>query len=300
MITAIVTICLLVYTNLEKYVFGPSRKKGSQQSVFNFTDFPRHKDKYNRMPQSIFSDLLGKTITGDDWWDRAVSYLGDKGELLHNMVDDGKNFNVNNLFELYAFLCYWVDTATANNIFFNQIMNPMFNVGLITDTGAMTNNRFTAYGIRWFWLYDDYLRLNAIANSPDHKFSLVLYTHKRTKSANVDAKPYAISLLAVLQNYPFTSGYFIDGLTNPDEIMNREVIICADYITPVEPTSNNGINGNNSNNSNTGNNDNIKISSQSTKSTASTIIEKVLIGLAVSAILIFIFKLFEHFKNKNS
>ena len=293
MIALIITLATFAYTMLDKFVFAPDRKKGDQQSIFNFTDFPRPKDKYGRMPQSIFTALRGSLFTGDEWWDRAVSYAGDKNECLDGFVDTGKNFNAGNLFELFAFLNYWVSGAQAKALFFDNIMNPMFNVGLITNTTPAINNRFTATSARFFWLYDDYLKLKHIAEAPDGKFNLVVYTRNRKDAHNIDSKPYAIALLGILQNYPFSSGYFIDGLTDPTEIMNREVQILTDITPVVEPAKPKPVNNPPAD---TPALDNSISGSTKKASTVSTIAEKVFIGLIVSAIIFFFFSLIKKHK----
>lgn len=315
----IISAATFTYKMLDLWVFAPDRSAHGEKSVFNFTDFPRPRDKYNRMCQSIFTPLVGLMNDGrTEWWDRVLSYIGNNGELLHGYTDTlpsiglqhHAKFNADSLFGLYAFLCYWYSTDKANEIFFHHIMNPMFNHGLQTDTGAMTNNRFTTSSVRWYWLYDDFLKLKAIAAADAGKVSFNVYTNGRNDAHSLDAKPYATALLNILQNYPFTSGYFIDGLTDPYEIMKREVDLNADIMAhanaPTSAESEEQRRERLAREAAKAEADRLaaeaaaKNKSLTNKTTTNTIIEKVIIAVIASAIIIFIVEIFKHFKSKKS
>ena len=222
------TIATLAYTMLDKYIFAPDRKKGSSKSVFNNQDFVRPTDKNGRAPQSIFTKLIGQTVLQETWADKSMVYAGEKDEVLHGYIDTGFNFNADSIFELFCYLNYWVSGAKAKELVFDRIINPMFNMGLKTDTGTLTNNRFSSASCRFFWLYDDYLRLQALSAAPAGKYNIVVFTNKRKDAHTLDCKPYATALLSILGQYPFVCGFFIDGLSDPNQIMTREIQILSD------------------------------------------------------------------------
>jgi len=235
----IITLATLAYTMLDKYVFAPDRKKGSSQSVFNNHDFVRPCDKNGRAPQSIFTKLIGQTVLGEVWADKSMVYAGYNDEVLHGYIDTGFDFNADSLFELFCYLNYWVSGAKAKELVFDRIMNPMFNMGLKTDTGTLTNNRFSSAECRFFWLYDDFLRLQALAEAPAGKYNIKVYTRNRKDAHTLDCKPYAAAILNILGQYPFICGFFIDGLSDPTQIMNREIQILTNIKVdnPDPPTS---------------------------------------------------------------
>jgi len=289
MISLIVTVAVLAYTLLDQLVFQPDLRRGKSQSIFNLTDFNRPKDSLGRAPQSIFTKLTGTNAFGE-WWDKAAIYAGHKNEVLEGYCDKNEDFNADSIFELYAFFIYWHGGAVANDIVFGRIINPMFNLGLKTVDNEFTSHRFTSPSRRFFWLYDDYLKLQAIANAPNGKYNLTVYTNKRKDAHNIDSKNVAIALLQVLQNYPFICGYFIDGLSNPTDILNRELYVLTDLNPPVAqpPKTNIPTPSKPAKPA-------IPISTPKTKtvSIAKTIGEKILIGLIVTIILSLIIKYFK-------
>ena len=284
------TIATLAYTMLDKYIFAPDRKKGSSKSVFNNQDFVRPTDSHGRAPQSIFTKLIGQTVLGEVWADKSMVYAGEKNEVLHGYIDTGFDFNADSIFELYCYLTYWVSGAKAKELVFDRIINPMFNMGLKTDTGTLTNNRFSSAECRFFWLYDDYLRLQALANAPAGKYNIVVYTNKRKDAHTLDCKPYATALLSILGQYPFICGFFIDALSDPNQIMTREIQILTDIkvVNPEPPAAPASIPANALSNTTTGSN---KIAAASM-----SIIEKVGISIFASLILYLIFHIFKNTK----
>ncbi len=286
------TIATLAYTMLDKYIFAPDRKKGSSKSVFNNQDFVRPTDKNGRAPQSIFTKLIGQTVLQETWADKSMVYAGEKDEVLHGYIDTGFNFNADSIFELFCYLNYWVSGAKAKELVFDRIINPMFNMGLKTDTGPLTNNRFSSASCRFFWIYDDYLRLQALADAPAGKYNIVVYTNKRKDAHTLDCKPYATALLSILAQYPFICGFFIDSLSDPTQIMNREIQILTDIKVnnPDPPTAPATIPPNplTINTPTTG--------TQKMAAASMSILEKVAISILASIIIYFIFHIFKNTK----
>ena len=288
-ISLIITGIILAYKALDTFVFKPDQRRGNSKSIFTLTDFNRPKDKYGRAPQSIFTKLAGVNAFGP-WYDKAIIYAGHNGEILQGYVDKNEGFNADSIFELWCFFVYWHGAQKATDIVFGKIINPMFNLGLKTVDNASTAHRFTAPDRRFFMLYDDIFRLRHIAESTEGIYNITIYTEKRKNAININSKNYAISLLNVLSNYPFSSGFFIDGLSTPQAIMNREAQILADLKalepqTPAPAQNTNQAPPPAQNNS----------ISNTAKSTSGSIIEKVLIGLVVAAILSLIFGIIHKF-----
>ena len=250
------------YSILEKYVFGPKRKADDSKSMFNLTDFKRNVDKYHRAPQSIFSPFRGFLPDGSEWFDKVMYFAGFEGneddwdwaylglagyiahamsnsnrtkQMLYGYIDKRTKFNADSLFELYAYFCYQHGGEKATEYVFHKIINPMFNMGLNTVDNANTNNLFTAPDRRFFWLYDDYLLLKKYASS-EGQDTFTVYTQNRENAISLSYKPYAIALLNLLSQYPFQCGYFVDGLSDPLQIMAREYKLLPDMqITPATP-----------------------------------------------------------------
>lgn len=279
-ISLAITGATLLYTLLDTFVFQPDKRRGNSKSIFNLTDFIRPKDKHGRAPQSIFTKFIGVNNSGQPFFDKAVIYAGHKDEILYGLVDKNEGFNADSIFELWCYFVYWHGGAKAKEIVFGKIINPMFNLGLKTVNNASTSHRFTAPDRRFFMLYDDILRLQQISSTDEGIYNITFYTQNRKNPINVNTKDYAKSLLDTLANYPFTSGYFVDGLAETSQILNRELKVLADIKAS---------NANNSNQNQPQTNSvlgsSVNSSSNPAEKKSDSILYKVFIGLIVGIII---------------
>lgn len=287
-ISAIITGVLLIYKVLDTFVFQPDKRRGNSKSIFNLTDFNRPKDKHDRAPQSIFTKFIGVNDFGQPYFDKAIIYAGHKNEVLYGFVDKNEGFNADSIFELWCFFVYWHGGQKAKDIVFGKIINPMFNLGLKTVNNASTSHRFTAPDRRFFMLYDDILRLQQIANADDGKFNITIYTQNRKNAINVNTKDYAKSLLNTLANYPFTSGYFVDGLGSVPEILNKELKILTDIKSSAQTDNPANTPGTSTQNTQTS-------TQNATNKKSDSILHKVIIGLIVAIIISLVFGLIKKF-----
>jgi len=253
--TIIIGAATTAYTLLEAYVFGPDRTAGNAKSVFNHADFPRIQDKYGRSINSIFTKIVkrghftdkaayyaGYDGTESNWarWlqpglhDAIISaHGGRKKEILHGIVDKSEHFNADSLFELYGFMQWWHGGTKAKEIFFDNIINPMYNLSLRNNW--QLSHRFTAPDRRFWMPISDYFLLQQYAEAPTGVNTYTVFYDKGRKSKLLDKRNTAIAFLSILKKYPFTSGYFVDGLSNDKAIIERENFLFSQIINNTHP-----------------------------------------------------------------